>query len=189
MAIPQINLSILGYEPNSLRDSHTRSPATRAQGISMIPQLDGSVSLLTRDPIRRRMLEDIRFEGWEYSQGGTYLQGTSISQRRKYPGESSDDDNVNRRPYRDQRPPERERYPSQSGRLPDLIGYPDRGSPRRGYSIRDGRHPGRGGYPGGGPPDGGGPLNGDGGPLMVEDPLEMEDPLDYPVDEDHQALK
>ena len=30
LAIPQINLSILGYEPNSLRDSHIRSPAMRA---------------------------------------------------------------------------------------------------------------------------------------------------------------
>ena len=79
LAIPQINLSILEYEPESLRDSHTRSPAVRAQGISMIPQLDGPVSLQTRDPIRRRVPEDIRFEGWEYSQGGTYLQGASMS--------------------------------------------------------------------------------------------------------------
>ena len=116
LAIPQINVSILGYEPNLLRDSHTRSPAARAQGMSMIPQLDGPVSLLTRDPIRRGMPENARFEGQEYSQGGTYLQGASISQRREYPGESSDDDNVNRGPYSDQRPPERGRYPSQSGR-------------------------------------------------------------------------
>ena len=55
LTIPQINLFISGYEPNSLRDSHTRSPAMRAQGISMIPQLDGPVSPLTRDPIRRRV--------------------------------------------------------------------------------------------------------------------------------------
>ena len=85
----------------------------------MIPQLDGPISLPTRNPIGRRVPEDTRFEGWGYSQGGTYLQGASISQRRKYPGESSDADNVNRRPYRDQRPPERGRYPSQSGRPPD----------------------------------------------------------------------
>ena len=82
LAIPQINLFISGYEPDSLRDSHTRFPAMRAKGISMIPQLDGPVSLLTRDPIGRRMPEDTRFEGQEYSQGGTYLQGASISQRR-----------------------------------------------------------------------------------------------------------
>ena len=30
-----------------------------------------------------------------------------MPRRREYPGESSDDDNVNRRPYTDQRPPER----------------------------------------------------------------------------------
>ena len=63
LAIPQINLSISGYEPDSMRDSHTRSPAMRAQGISMIQQLDGPVSLPTRDLIRKRMPEDTRFEG------------------------------------------------------------------------------------------------------------------------------
>ena len=63
IAMPQINLSILGYEPKSLRSSHIRSPDTRAQGSPVIPQLDGPVSLPTRDPIRRRMLEDIRFVG------------------------------------------------------------------------------------------------------------------------------
>ena len=30
LAIPQINLSISGYEPDSLRDSHIRSPPMRA---------------------------------------------------------------------------------------------------------------------------------------------------------------
>ena len=63
IALPQINLSILGYEPESLRGSHIRSPDTRAQGSSVIPQLDGPVSLPTRDPIRRRMPEDTRFAG------------------------------------------------------------------------------------------------------------------------------
>ena len=123
------------------------------------------------------MPEEIRFQRWGYSQGGTYLKEASISQRRKYPGESSDDDNVNRRSYRDQRPCERGRYPSQSGRPPDQRGYLNRRSPRRGFPNRDGRPPGRGEYPGGGPPDGGVPHNGDGGSL---------DPL---VEEDHQALK
>ena len=63
LAIPQINLSISGYEPDSLRDSHIRSPDTRTQEILIMPQLDGSVSLLTRDPIGRRVQEDSRFEG------------------------------------------------------------------------------------------------------------------------------
>ena len=79
LAIPQINVSISGYEPNSLRDSCIRSPVTRAQEISTIRQLDGLVSLPTSNPIRRRVLEDTRFERREYSQGGTYVQGASIS--------------------------------------------------------------------------------------------------------------
>ena len=42
LAIPQINLSILGYEPNSLRNSHIRSPSKQAKEISIMPQLDGT---------------------------------------------------------------------------------------------------------------------------------------------------
>ena len=118
------------------------------------------------------MQEDSRLEGQEYSQGGTYIQVASISQRREYLGESIDDDNVTRRQYRDWRPPERGIYPSQSGRPPDQRGYPDRGTPRRGYPNRDGRPPRRGGYPGGGPPDGGGPPGDRGhpGPLSGQGP-------------------
>ena len=40
VAIPQINLSIVGYGPDSLRDSHVGTPAMRAQEISILPQLD-----------------------------------------------------------------------------------------------------------------------------------------------------
>ena len=83
----------------------------------------------------------------------------SISQRREYPGESSDDDNINRRPYRDWRPPERGRYPSQSGRPLDQRGYPN----------KNGR-PGRGGYLGGGLPNGDEGPPGDGGPLGGQGP-------------------
>ena len=63
VTIPQINLSILGYGPNSLRDSHVETLVMRAQEISILPQLDGPVSLLTRDPIGRRVPEDTRFVG------------------------------------------------------------------------------------------------------------------------------
>ena len=38
LAIPQINLSISGYEPDSLRNSHGRSPSRWAQDISIMPQ-------------------------------------------------------------------------------------------------------------------------------------------------------
>ena len=60
VAIPQINLSILGYGPNSLRDSHVETPAARAQELS---QLDGPISILVRDPTGRRVLEDTRIMG------------------------------------------------------------------------------------------------------------------------------
>ena len=58
--------------------------------------------------------------------GGTYIQGASISRRREYPNESSDDDNTNMRPYMDHRPHESGRYPGQSGRPPDQRRYPHR---------------------------------------------------------------
>ena len=57
LAIPQVNLSILGYEPDLLRNSHMRSPSMRAQEILIMPQLDGPVSLPMRDPIGKRIQE------------------------------------------------------------------------------------------------------------------------------------
>ena len=63
VAIPQINLSILGYGPDSLRDSHVGTPARRAQEISILPQLDGPVSIPVRGPTGGRVLEDTRFVG------------------------------------------------------------------------------------------------------------------------------
>ena len=77
MPMPHINLSILGYEPKLLRGSHIRTQDTGIQENSTIPQLDGPVTIPTRD--RRRLLEGIRITEQEYSQGGTYLQGTSVS--------------------------------------------------------------------------------------------------------------
>ena len=63
VTIPQINLSISGYGPDSLRDSNVGTPATRAQEISILPQLDGEVSIPARGPTGRRVLEDTRFVG------------------------------------------------------------------------------------------------------------------------------
>ena len=37
LMIPQVNLSISGYEPDSLRTSHMRSLSMRAQEISIMP--------------------------------------------------------------------------------------------------------------------------------------------------------
>ena len=59
----QINLSILGYGPDSLRDSHVGTPAMRAQEISILPQLDGPVSIPAGGPTGGRVLEDTRFAG------------------------------------------------------------------------------------------------------------------------------
>ena len=61
MPIPQINLSILGYRPNSLRDSHVGTSAMGALEISILPQLDGPVSIPVRGPTGGRVLEDTRF--------------------------------------------------------------------------------------------------------------------------------
>ena len=75
LTMPQVNLSISGYEPDLLRSSHMRSPSMRAQEISIMPQLDGLASLPMRDPIGRRIQEIPRSAEWESSQGGTYMQG------------------------------------------------------------------------------------------------------------------
>ena len=118
----------------------------RVQEVSVLRQVDGLVSAPTRGNVRGRISDSARIMEWEYSQDGMYLPGTSVSCRREYPGESSDDN----RSYRGQRTPERGRYLSQNGRLPDRRRYPDRNR----------RPPRRGGYPGRGPPDGNrGPLD------------------------------
>ena len=60
VAIPQINLSISGYGPNSLRDSHVGTSAVGAQEISILPQLDGPISIPVRGPTGGRVLEGSR---------------------------------------------------------------------------------------------------------------------------------
>ena len=52
--MPHVNLSILGYEPDSLRNSGQRSPPMRAQDVSPIPQFDRPGSLPTGDSTRGR---------------------------------------------------------------------------------------------------------------------------------------
>ena len=94
--MPHINLSISGYDPESLRGSHTRTHDTGIQ--ESIPQLDGPVSIPSRT--RRRLSENMRFEQG-YLQESIYLQGTSASCRREYSGESSDDTHSDRRTYGD----------------------------------------------------------------------------------------
>ena len=83
IALPQINLSISGYGPNSLRDSQLGTSDVRAQEISILPQVDGPVSVPTRDYDGGRVSDNTRFVEWVYSQGGTYIQEASITQRRE----------------------------------------------------------------------------------------------------------
>ena len=55
VTIPDVNLSISGYEPDSLRTSGMRSQSMRAQEVSAFPQLDGPRSLPMRDHTRGRV--------------------------------------------------------------------------------------------------------------------------------------
>ena len=162
VAIPHVNLSISGYEPDSLRTSGIRSPPVRAWEVSVIPQLDRPGSLPIRDHTRGRVGRFLDQVEPDPSQGGTNVQRASTGRRREYPGGDSDSDGY-RRPYRDQRLPYRGGYPG--GRPPDRGGHHGGGYPNRG-----GRPPGRGGFPCG-------------------DPLMEEDPLDLLEGKDHQALK
>ena len=162
LSIPQVNLSILGFGPDSLRNSHGRSPSRWAQEISIMPQFDGLASLPIRDPIGRRAQEESRLQD-ENNPKEAYMykeppyQGGNIQEKVVIMIMLAEG-------HIEIRPPERGRYPNQSGRQPDQGGYPDRGPPRRGYPNRNGRSPRRGRYPGEGPPDGGGPPYGDEGP-------------------------
>ena len=61
VAIPQINLSISGYGPDSLRDSHVGNSVVGIQEISILPQLDGPVSIPVRGPAGGRVSEGTRF--------------------------------------------------------------------------------------------------------------------------------
>ena len=54
LPMPHVNLSILGYETDSLRTAGLPSPPMRAQEVSTIPQLEGPGSLPTRHPTRER---------------------------------------------------------------------------------------------------------------------------------------
>ena len=94
----------------------------RAQEVSVLPQVDGPVSIPRRRDVRERTSESTRIMEQDHSQDGMYLSGTSVSHRREYPGDSSDDN----RSYQGQRSPKKGKYPSQNGRLPDRGRYPDR---------------------------------------------------------------
>ena len=95
---PHVSLSILGYEPDSLRTSGIRSPPVRAQEVSMIPQLDGPRCLPTRDLTRGRMSRLSGQIEQDPSQGDTYMQKGTATRRREYPKEGDGNDNYRRPP-------------------------------------------------------------------------------------------
>ena len=94
--MPHVNLSILGYEPDSLRTSGIRSPPMRAQEVSAIPQLDGPGSLPTGDHTRWRGDRFSDQVEQDPSEGGTYVQRASMGRKREYPGGDSDSDGYRR---------------------------------------------------------------------------------------------
>ena len=77
----------------TLRGSQVRSQELGLQEIPVIPQVDGPTSIPSRD--RRVISENVRI-GQNYPCEGTYLQGTSTSNRRDFPEESSDDNRLYR---------------------------------------------------------------------------------------------
>ena len=60
IALPQINLSISGHGPNSLQDSQFGSLDVRAQKVSVLPQVDGPVSIPRKRDVRERASESTR---------------------------------------------------------------------------------------------------------------------------------
>ena len=96
----------------------------RAQEVSTIPQLDGPRSLPMRNHTRGRVGGFPSQVAQDSSQGGTYVQRTSLTRRREYLGEDSDS-NGYRRPHQNCRPPDRGGYPDRGGRPPGRGGYPN----------------------------------------------------------------
>ena len=167
VAIPQINLFISGYGPDSLRDSHVGTPAMRAQEISILPQLDGPVSIPVRDPTGGRVAEDTRLVNENIPKEVHTFKGPPYSKEGNTP----------------------ERVVLMIIPTGDHIGI---GDPLKGEDIqvRVEDHLIKEDIPIGmeGLLKEEDILEDD--PLMVEDPLmEMKDPLDHLVDKNHQALK
>ena len=98
-----------------LQQNEKSTPNMRIHNTEMIPQLDGPISVCSR----RIISENARTEQEPF-------QRTTVTHRREYPDENSNDSHSGRRAYNDQRPPER-RYQEGSGRPPDGGNNQDRG--------------------------------------------------------------
>ena len=79
------------YNSDTLRGSHIRSQDPGLQGILVIPPVDRSTLITSRD--RRVISENVRI-GQNYPHEETCLQGTSTSNRRDYLEDSSDDNRL-----------------------------------------------------------------------------------------------
>ena len=98
------NLSLSRHDVDLSSGSHIRTQATRRT--EMIPQLDGPISVCSRERISENMRTEHELN-----------QRTAVSHRREYPGESSDDSHSDRRTYNDRRPTERRRCQEGNGRV------------------------------------------------------------------------
>ena len=85
---PNMSISISEYDSGTLRGSYARPQRLRMQGNLAIPQLDGLPSIPSRN--QGRVTANIRVEQ-DSPHDGAYLQATSTSNRREYPGDSIDD--------------------------------------------------------------------------------------------------
>ena len=160
LMIPQVNLSISGYEPDLLGASNVRSPSRQTQEISIMPQLDGPRSLLKEIPIWKEL-----------------PLPEEINTERK----SDNDDS--RRPHRNWRPLIEEGNQTKvrdpltkedtliEGLMEEDILTGMRDPLEQEDTLAEDL------------------LMVMEDPLVMEDLLAMEDPLDLLVDKDHQALK
>ena len=85
---PNVNIYISKNNSETSRGSHVRSQELGMEENLVIPQMDGPSSIPSRD---QRVIPEHVGIGQNYPCEGIYLQGTSTSNRRKYPGDSSDD--------------------------------------------------------------------------------------------------
>ena len=134
--IPPIGVGELAHSPNVHTESEnnsdtSRGPHVRTQEIDLQEILGiPPVERLTSRKDSRIISENMSI-GQHYPCEGIYPQGTSTSNLRDYPDDSSDDNRLHRG----------QRYPNERGRPPEEGRYPhrDRRPPRRGGSQDDGR--------------------------------------------------
>ena len=155
---PNVNMESENNSDTS-RGSHVRTQEIDLQEIPVIPP----VERLTSSRDRRMTSENVRIEQ-NYPCEETCPQGSSTSNRRNYPEDSSEDN----RSYRGQRPPNERRYPNRDRRPPRRGGSQDNGRPQ--IDMED-------------------PLMEEDSLTMEGHLIEMEDHQDTLIEEDPQDLE